>query len=79
MAKLAPDSYAFHTLTPCRTVDTRNVVGPMGGPALTCSLAPLPRTFPLAGACGVPSTARAISYNVGVAADRHRLLAALLL
>ena len=65
IAKLAaPTPSAFHTLAPCRPVDTRNAAGPLGGPALDCSSSPLPRTFPLSGTCGIPSTARAISYNV---------------
>jgi hypothetical protein len=67
VAKLAASTpAAYHTLMPCRAVDTRNPPGPLGGPALACSSAPLPRTFPLNGACGIPPTARAISYNVAV-------------
>jgi hypothetical protein len=71
---------AFYTVTPCRVVDTRNAVGPLGGPALACSSTPAPRTFPFAGACGIPATARAVSYNVAVtqptAAGNVRLFAA---
>jgi PKD repeat protein len=53
----------FFTLTPCRLVDTRNPTGPRGGPAL---LAGAERDFPLATACGVPATARALAINVTV-------------
>jgi hypothetical protein len=64
-AKLtSPAPYAFYTLTPCRIADTRNPASPLGGPVLACSSTPLPRTFPLAGTCGIPTTARAISFNV---------------
>jgi hypothetical protein len=70
----------FYTLTPCRVVDTRNAVGPFGGPALACSSTPAPRLFALAVACGIPATARAVSYNVAVtqptAAGNVRLFAA---
>jgi hypothetical protein len=67
VAKLAASTpQTLSTFVPCRVVDTRNAPGPLGGPALTCSSSPSPRTFPFAGACGVPSTARAISYNVAV-------------
>jgi hypothetical protein len=58
-----PVATTLHVVTPCRVVDTRNAPGPRGGPAL---LANGTRTFPLAGACGVPSTAKAISANLTV-------------
>jgi hypothetical protein len=51
------------TLTPCRVIDTRNPAGPLGGPALAAAAS---RTFAVAGQCGIPSTARAISANVTV-------------
>jgi uncharacterized repeat protein (TIGR01451 family) len=54
---------SFYTLAPCRLVDTRNVAGIRGGPALAAGVA---RTFPIAGACSVPSTAWAVSLNVTV-------------
>jgi hypothetical protein len=67
VAKLAtPTSQDFFTLAPCRAVDTRNAVSALGGPALACSPTPVPRVFPLAGACGIPPNARAVSYNVTV-------------
>ncbi len=51
----------FYTVTPCRLVDTRNPAGPNGGPALQ----PLAtRTFVLAGSCGVPAGAKALSVNL---------------
>jgi hypothetical protein len=48
-------------LTPCRAFDTRNPAGEFGGPALA---AQAERTFALAGRCGVPVSARALSLNV---------------
>jgi hypothetical protein len=53
----------FHTLTPCRAVDTRDAAGAWGGPAL---LAGLERSFTLAGRCGVPPAARAVTANLTV-------------
>ncbi|HVO52064.1 MAG TPA: choice-of-anchor tandem repeat GloVer-containing protein, partial [Thermoanaerobaculia bacterium] len=53
----------FYPLTPCRIADTRNAVGPLGGPALSAGAS---RTFPVTGTCSVPSTARALSLNVTV-------------
>jgi len=53
----------FHTLSPCRLLDTRDAPGPRGGPALQALVA---RVFPLASVCGIPSTAKAISVNVTV-------------
>lgn len=52
---------AFYTLTPCRVVDTRLAAGPLGGPALAANS---DRLFPIAGTCGIPSTARAVALNV---------------
>jgi len=54
---------SFYTLAPCRVIDTRGAVGPLGGPAL---VAKATRTFPVAGHCGIPSTAKALSVNVTV-------------
>lgn len=45
----------FFTVTPCRAADTRN-----GGPA------PGHLAFPVAGRCGIPSTAKAVSFNVTI-------------
>ena len=61
----APAATDFYTLGPCRLLDTRNATGPLGGPALSAGAV---RTFNLAGNCGVPSTATAVSVNVTVVA-----------
>jgi hypothetical protein len=59
----------FYTVTPCRLVDTRNAANTTGGfqgtgaPALSNGV---PRTFGLAGQCGIPGTAKALSLNVTV-------------
>lgn len=53
----------FFTLAPCRILDTRTAVGPLGGPALAANAA---RTFAGAGTCGIPANARALSVNVTV-------------
>jgi glucose/arabinose dehydrogenase len=53
----------FFTVTPCRVFDTRDPAGPWGGPSLVGGQ---DRTFAIAGRCGIPSTARAISINVTV-------------
>jgi hypothetical protein len=54
---------SFHTLAPCRIVDTRNSPGPLGGPALVAGAS---RNFPVAGVCGVSPTAKAVSVNLTV-------------
>jgi hypothetical protein len=51
----------YFTLSPCRVVDTRDA--PSGGPALAAGT---DRVFTIAGACGVPATARAVSVNMAV-------------
>jgi hypothetical protein len=53
----------YYTLPPCRLLDTRGAAGPLGGPALA---AMAERTFNLAGVCGLPATARAVSVNLTV-------------
>lgn len=55
----------FHTVAPCRVLDTRREPGPYGGPQL---IAGMDRTFTIGGQCGVPSGARAISVNLTVTA-----------
>jgi uncharacterized repeat protein (TIGR01451 family) len=57
-------SLQFYTLAPCRAFDTRNAVGTYGGPALAAKAS---RVFPVAGRCGIPATARALSVNLTVA------------
>jgi hypothetical protein len=77
--EVSPPSPAtsFHTVAPCRVFDTRNPNGPYGGPALVAGQS---RAFALAGRCGLPATARAVSVNVTVtgptAAGNLRLHAA---
>ncbi len=52
---------AFYPVTPCRLVDTRLGVGPLGGPSLVGNAA---RTFPVRSApCNLPATAQAYSMN----------------
>jgi Glycoside hydrolase family 44 len=57
----SPGPAAFYTLPPCRALDTRNPTGAWAGPALAAGAE---RTFDLAGRCGVPATARAVSANL---------------
>jgi hypothetical protein len=54
---------AFHTVTPCRLVDTRDLPGPRGGPALVAAST---RTFFLNDVCGLPAAAKAVSINLTV-------------
>jgi hypothetical protein len=54
---------SFHTMTPCRLVDTRDPPAPAGGPALSANSK---REFAVAGVCGVPLDARAVAANVTV-------------
>src|SRR5204862_5956402 len=54
----------FHTLNPCRVVDTRMTNGvPIGGPILTSGAE---RSLLLRGNCGIPFVVRAVSANVTV-------------
>jgi PKD repeat protein len=53
----------FHVLSPCRVVDTRGAVGPLGGPALAGGS---DRAFPVRSTCGIPATAQALAVNVTV-------------
>ena len=67
----------YFAVPPCRVLDTRNPSGPYGGPAL---LAGQSRTVTLAGQCGIPASAQAVTVNVAVtqptAAGNLRLYAA---
>lgn len=56
---LSQIAMGFYTVAPCRLVDTRS---PVPSPLV----AGAPRTFAVAGSCGIPATARAVSYNVTV-------------
>jgi hypothetical protein len=51
----------FHTVQPCRVVDTRGPVGDYGGPALAGGTT---RIFTLGSQCGIPVTAKAVSLNI---------------
>jgi hypothetical protein len=56
-----PAALDFYSLAPCRLVDTRSPAGPLGGPSI------LPgdeRLFTVAGACGIPADAKALSVNL---------------
>ena len=55
-----PLALDFYTTEPCRLVDTRGT-GDNGGPALQPGQV---RLFHLAGNCGIPNTARALSVNI---------------
>jgi hypothetical protein len=63
----APVATSLHVLTPCRVVDTRLASGPLGGPAIAANST---RTLSLAGACGIPATAVAVSVNLTVVSPR---------
>lgn len=53
----------FFTVAPCRVADTRNPVGPSGGPALSANTV---RTFPVTGICGIPPSATAVAINMAI-------------
>jgi hypothetical protein len=53
----------FFVVTPCRVIDTRNPVGPYGGPALGANAL---RTVLVGGTCGIPVGAQSISLNLTV-------------
>jgi hypothetical protein len=59
---LAPAPLRFFTVAPCRLVDTRQQLpdGTQGQPLFPST----PRTFPVAGACGMAASAAAIAVNV---------------
>jgi hypothetical protein len=60
VASGAPGGQDFFTLAPCRVVDTRGGA-PIGGPILQAQET---RVLGVAGICGIPSTAKALSMNV---------------
>jgi hypothetical protein len=62
LGNLAPNS-SFFTLTPCRVLDTRDPVGPFGGPALSAGVV---RTYTVIEQCNVPADARSLAVNVTV-------------
>ncbi|HZI67864.1 MAG TPA: hypothetical protein VFF17_14985 [Thermoanaerobaculia bacterium] len=61
----AAGPFQFYSVTPCRIVDTRNAPNAQGtgGPVMP---ALSQRNFPIAGLCGVPTTAKAAALNVTV-------------
>jgi len=58
-----PTALRFIPVTPCRVADTRDPVGPYGGPILAAGAT---RDFIVPETCGIPSSAQAYSLNVGV-------------
>ncbi|HEX3526035.1 MAG TPA: C25 family cysteine peptidase [Thermoanaerobaculia bacterium] len=54
---------SFFTVLPCRVIDTRLPLGPMGSPSLSAGQV---RYFTLPGVCKVPQTARAVAVNVTI-------------
>jgi plastocyanin len=54
---------AFHSVAPCRVVDTRDPPGTHGGPALAAGAA---RNFAITGRCAIPATARSVSFNITI-------------
>ena len=60
-AQVTGGPFQYFAVTPCRLVDTRNANGPQGGPAISGQTF---RSFPIAGLCGVPTTAQAATLNV---------------
>ena len=64
-----PNALRFVPVTPCRVVDTRNPDGPFGGPTIqggTYRIFPIPQ-----GACNIPASAQAYSFNVTVVPQGH--------
>jgi hypothetical protein len=59
----ADGPFQFHSLTPCRVVNTRNGTGSPATP-LSSNVA---RNFTIQGACGVPAGAKAVALNVTIA------------
>jgi photosystem II stability/assembly factor-like uncharacterized protein len=61
--RLLAGSYDSGAFTYTITSNSFYTVAPYGGPALAANM---PRTFNLAGQCGIPATARAVAANVAV-------------
>jgi hypothetical protein len=55
--------FQFYPIVPCRVFDTREAAGPTGGAAIPPFST---RNFQVRGKCGVPTTARAASFNVTI-------------
>ncbi|MFN2386081.1 MAG: hypothetical protein ABR576_07315 [Thermoanaerobaculia bacterium] len=58
-----PTPESFHSVVPCRVVDTRDPPGTHGGPALNAGAA---RTFTITGRCAIPATAKSVSLNITI-------------
>jgi hypothetical protein len=54
----AAGPYQFHTVTPCRVLDTRTAGGPLANPG--------PHSFTIQGRCGIPIGAAAATMNVTI-------------
>jgi hypothetical protein len=65
MTRVAPTSLSFYTVTPCRVLDTRN---PGYSPLVAA------QSFPVGGLCGVPASARSVSFNATVVAPTSNVL-----
>jgi len=59
-----PAGTDFHTISPCRALDTRQAGGPTGGAPLICGVGQVVTLT--GGACGVPASAKAVAANVVV-------------
>ena len=62
IASAGPAS-SFFLITPCRLLDTRDPIGPYGGPAIGANAV---RNVVVTGRCGVPAGAVSVSLNVTV-------------
>jgi uncharacterized repeat protein (TIGR01451 family) len=60
-----PPGVDFYIVAPCRVLDTRNPLGPYGGPAIGARST---RRFTISPRCGIPPTAIAISVTLAVTA-----------
>jgi len=65
-APAAPTGTVYYTVSPCRVLDSRVTTGPWGGQPLG---AQQERTVAVVGACAIPATAKALSFNVTVTAS----------
>jgi collagen triple helix repeat protein len=65
LAAVPTPPIAFVAITPCRLADTRGngFTGPFGPPSMVTQS---PRVFPVAGNCGIPLSAQAVSANMAV-------------
>src|SRR5207248_1239720 len=60
----SPGQLLLYPVSPCRISDTRNPIGPLGGPAMAAGQS---RVFPVTNSsCGLPTAAKAYSLNATV-------------